>query len=1812
MQPTVLLDAVRQRGVDAVRALLASGEDVNAYDARGHTALLLSAGHGLQDFVETLVAGGTDVNKAALPNGETPLYGASIEGHLEAVRTLLKNGAEVDTPDKNGVTPLIAACVRAPSIEVLNELLQHEAEVDKVNAIGASALLVASENGHVEAIRILLDHGAHVNKTSDSGMTPLFLASMNGYLTAVELLLAKGAVVDVCANMRTPLSFAAQEGHHAVVKALLVHGAKTELRPDSSSPTALFIASQKGHLEVVQALLAGGSEVDAIDNYGMTPLSVASQQGHLEIVKELVAKGAQVDGASATGETPLYAASVNGHLEVADFLIKSGADVNKGDIEGSTPLFYAAQEGHLGIVRSLASCGALPHLATKYGGTPLHAASNLGNLSIVSVLLDNNADVNATDAHRMTPLFIACQLGHLGIVSMLLDQGARVDQGTADDKGPLYIASCTGRTDIVKKLIKYRAGVDRVDVEHVSPLYIAAQNGHVEVVEALLAHKCQVDLSASDGATPLFIASQRGHVTVVSELIRCGAQVDATDNEGLTPLYIACQKGHYDVVKFLLAQGAQVSKRDNQGLTPLLTAAEHKRLKIILTLVIHGADVNMANLDGGGTALHLAAEDGNLEIVKLLLRLDARVHTATPKGETAFSFASFFGHADVVQELVKAGAQVDRRHVSCKTSLYLASQKGHLNAVKMLLKFGADVNLENFDGTTPLLVACKYGHVAVVNELLNRGANVNTFLEVGVPPLFAASHPGHLPIVIALLDSGAEVNTPDYEGTTSLAAACENGHCEVAQELLRRGASVDLADWKGDTPLIHASRQGHLQMVKILIGEKASVHKINASDETPLTTAAQAGKFDVVEELVDAGASIHAQSFYGENCLVSAARWGHSGTADMLIRRGLLISESTTRLKSHFSVVDATLQTLDEYSSHTREFSSMWDSMVQRLVNIYSHMKNDKDAFAKTISQFLAIIFGLVKLKIMCEADNIFFRITVSRHVANRIQDFHTEIDDLQKNEISGAFEGIENVKWEYNTVKMVEVFKAALSEHDRVFFSLRKNQFETISLLKNELQKHSSDYSKDMLELLRDCLKMMLDFSSTSEGPSVPKWLIPHHELDFDQSRQVQHQHESERTPFRAKWLNSNVMLCELDLPRETFVSSATRWYNLSHPNLVDLFGAAHLRQPYVAVYDVSQATNLREYLGSPQNKHLVWQKLLEVASGVAFLHEKHIVLGNFQCRHLWIDELGTARINGFEIAASNLQIEADPERVRWQSPECVRGGPSSMESDIYSFGMCILEAVSGQIPWSGEKTADEAASRIRRAATPLQPAEMTDFQWRMVQEMCWPNSSQRWKISHVVEALKIFAEDAKNQRDAEETSHDAPVLSLDLSDHVFSTLSESSLKIYLGYLAPNVSGAQENAEEINRIFHRLTDIYKWLCSTHKRPSDLGVATYCELLLAFKAFLRPTAYYPKSKLERDQSQKVSLRNNVLHEKIDELLEVLEIPRSDSMHDWRKRLPVDDEGLFEAATGNLSSNDELKSNAKKAASVMEIVQFRSANGALDTVSKPWFIPMYEVDVKRGGSISSGSFGVVYRGTWSSTSVVVKFVADTDKCPQAHFLHELLVWWQLSHPNVARLYGACDRNKRYFVCESIAKGTLRDFLKKEENYDQKWQKLLEIAQGLRYLHDRNILHNDLKGDNFLVGADGKAKIIDFGFSSILNVEEVKLDPKQLGAKRWRSPEVLRGDDRITLKSDIYAFGMCIVESISSELPWGSMDDFAVSHHVLRNKSLPNQPESINDHQWSLIRTMCAFDPKDRIDISSVIARLEGFAQKEVSAESSYGP
>ncbi|KAE9114483.1 hypothetical protein PF007_g10359 [Phytophthora fragariae] len=266
-----------------------------------------------------------------------------------------------------------------------------------------------------------------------------------------------------------------------------------------------------------------------------------------------------------------------------------------------------------------------------------------------------------------------------------------------------------------------------------------------------------------------------------------------------------------------------------------------------------------------------------------------------------------------------------------------------------------------------------------------------------------------------------------------------------------------------------------------------------------------------------------------------------------------------------------------------------------------------------------------------------------------------------------------------------------------------------------------------------------------------------------------------------------------------------------------------------------------------------------------------------------------------------------------------------------------------------------------------------------------------------------------------------------------------------------------------------------------------------------------------------------------------------------------------------------------------------------------STTKTWFIDQKDITFSSSKAFGSGGFAKVYHGTWRQAPVVLRRVRIQNEKDLATFLNEVKIWHKLRHPHIVQLFGACHIGQPFFVCEYAAGGELSDYLR--VNPDEVWNKLYEAALGLQYLHDKQVMHGDIKGNNILVGRDGSAKLSDFGFSTLESNDSatsaiglVSGDNPKLGAIRWRSPEVLRGD-KATLKSDIYSFGMCILEAVSGKRPWFGIDyDVSVRYHV-KEQLLPQRPENCGEDVYELVKQMCRFHPSDRIPISDVVRKLE---------------
>ena len=264
-------------------------------------------------------------------------------------------------------------------------LLAEGAQIDRPDKDRRTALIAAIEKGHVDVVKQLLNRGADPNWVIPSndpllpGHSGLTLAVRFGHSAIVkELLRWKADASFEKTSGGTPLSYAASCGHVDILKQLLKAGARL-------TDHVMDGAVRQGHEKAVEILLKVGANPNRPNIIKETLLSTASGNGHLGLVKLLIKYGAATERAQR-GLTPLMWAVIRRHDEVAKWLIKHSVELETKDNGGRTALHHAVANHRLDIVKQLVASGAKVGAKNSKGITPLEIALELKNRKLVDLL----------------------------------------------------------------------------------------------------------------------------------------------------------------------------------------------------------------------------------------------------------------------------------------------------------------------------------------------------------------------------------------------------------------------------------------------------------------------------------------------------------------------------------------------------------------------------------------------------------------------------------------------------------------------------------------------------------------------------------------------------------------------------------------------------------------------------------------------------------------------------------------------------------------------------------------------------------------------------------------------------------------------------------------------------------------------------------------------------------------------------------------------------------------------------------------------------------------------------------------------------------------------------------------------------------------------------------------------------------------------------------------------------------------------------------------------------------------------------------
>jgi ankyrin repeat protein len=264
-------------------------------------------------------------------HGASPLMHAALYANVKIVRLLLDRGAEPNSADEDGMTPLMYAV--GGDVAKVQLLLDRGADANDQSKLGRSPLLMASAYaGNRDVVQSLLDAGADIHFADKRGWTSVVLAARTGDRELVQTLLEAGGDVNGGDSKRlspgTPLMQAAWASEVELAAMLLEQGADQDQR---SLDTALIFAATHGSPELVKLLLDAGSDPQAnvVTNYvPESPILAAAYSDSLnsEIARMLLDRDVDLVKKDKRGETPLSLASARGPSKIVKLLGPSVAD----------------------------------------------------------------------------------------------------------------------------------------------------------------------------------------------------------------------------------------------------------------------------------------------------------------------------------------------------------------------------------------------------------------------------------------------------------------------------------------------------------------------------------------------------------------------------------------------------------------------------------------------------------------------------------------------------------------------------------------------------------------------------------------------------------------------------------------------------------------------------------------------------------------------------------------------------------------------------------------------------------------------------------------------------------------------------------------------------------------------------------------------------------------------------------------------------------------------------------------------------------------------------------------------------------------------------------------------------------------------------------------------------------------------------------------------------------------------------------------------------------------------------------------------
>ena len=359
------------------------------------------------------------------------LHSAEKEGDVTEMKSTLPRGFSVDSRNTTGRTPLMNAASKG-NVQAVKSMIKRGADPSLTDCKGWNMLHFAAEGGDTDIISLIHTHLPNIESKTNEGETPLMVAASSRNLHAVKWFLEKGATV-ACEDKTgwNTLHHAAQGGDTDILSLIHTRLPNIESRVGEGE-TPLMVAASSRNLHAVKWFLEKGATVACEDKTGRNTLHHAAQGGDTDIISLIHTHLPNIESKTGEGHTPLMVAALAGKLHAVKWFLEKGATVACEDKLGWSPLHHAARGGDPDTIDLILT--HLPDVDSKTadGETPLIIAVSYGKLQGVKYLLERGANPLAEDNEGQDSLYHASSCD-LDCLDLLLNHVPRSESTTGND-----------------------------------------------------------------------------------------------------------------------------------------------------------------------------------------------------------------------------------------------------------------------------------------------------------------------------------------------------------------------------------------------------------------------------------------------------------------------------------------------------------------------------------------------------------------------------------------------------------------------------------------------------------------------------------------------------------------------------------------------------------------------------------------------------------------------------------------------------------------------------------------------------------------------------------------------------------------------------------------------------------------------------------------------------------------------------------------------------------------------------------------------------------------------------------------------------------------------------------------------------------------------------------------------------------------------------------------------------------------------------------------------------------------------------------